>query len=87
MDKERVRAGAAVDVVEQLSLFDMPQRSRWRPEVDNGCRMWACPDCGGRMIGDFWDEGFCPYEYCPYCGARNGKRDYSHRRLQDDDDK
>lgn len=84
MEEERVRAGADVAVVEQTCLF-MPT-SRWKPEIDNGCRMWACPDCGGRMIGNVWDEGFCPYEYCPYCGARNGKRDYSHRRLDDDYD-
>lgn len=86
MDEERVRAGADVAMVEQLCMFDTLPESRWLKRVDNGCRMWECPDCGERMIGNVWDEGFCPYEYCPYCGARNGKRDYSHRRLDDDYD-
>lgn len=52
-----------------------------KKDKDNDCRMWRCPDCGGRMIGNVWDEGFCPYEFCPYCGVRNGKRPYSGRRL------
>ena len=46
---------------EQLSIADVPIPSRWKPEVDTGCRMWACPDCGGR----------------------NGKRERSHKRLED----
>lgn len=70
--------------MEQFCLWLPPKTrtsSRWKKDTENGCRMWRCPDCGGRMIGNVWDEGFCPYEFCPYCGVRNGKRPYSGRRL------
>lgn len=70
--------------MEQFCLWLPPKTrtgSRWKKDVENGCRMWRCPDCGGRMSGNVWDEGFCPYEFCPYCGVWNGKRPYSGRRL------
>lgn len=54
---------------DQLSLF--PQLRYWRAETDNGCRLWACPCCGGRMVGQplHWHQ-FNAYRYCPYCGER-----------------
>ena len=49
----------------------MERRSgRWIAQFDNGCRMWACPECGGRMRGDFYNRDLNPYHYCPYCGIK-----------------
>ena len=52
----------------QMSLF--PEILFWIPEIDNGCRMWKCPVCGRRMIGQplHWHQ-FNNYKFCPYCGT------------------
>ena len=54
---------------EQISLF--PDQRFWIPEIDNDCRMWKCPECGKRMVGQpiGWYQ-FNYYRYCPYCGTR-----------------
>lgn len=73
--------------MDQMSLF--LEARYWIPEEDNGCRMWKCPQCGGRMIGQpmNWDRNFNPYHFCPYCGERlhtkKGKVDEADR---DDND-
>lgn len=56
--------------MEQMSF--LPEVHYWIPEVDNNCRMWKCPLCGGRMVGEpmHWNPDFNPYHFCPYCGAR-----------------
>ena len=53
--------------MEQTSLFE--EILFWIPEVDTGCRMWKCPKCGGRMVGNSmnWESrNFNPYHFCPY---------------------
>jgi predicted RNA-binding Zn-ribbon protein involved in translation (DUF1610 family) len=57
--------------MEQTSLFE--ELLFWIPEVDTGCRMWKCPKCGGRMVGNSmnWESrNFNPYHFCPYCGQK-----------------
>ncbi len=55
--------------MDQMSIF--PETLYWIPEVDNACRMWKCPKCGGRMEGEpmNWNPWFNPYYFCPYCGT------------------
>lgn len=54
---------------DQTSL--LPEIRFWIAEVDNSCRMWKCPECGGRIVGQplHWHQ-FNAYNYCPYCGER-----------------
>lgn len=47
----------------------------WIPELDNSCRMWKCPCCGARSIGDPWDRKRCPYFFCYKCGSMNSDYD------------
>lgn len=56
-------------MVDQLSLFE--EVNYWVAEEDNGCRMWKCPGCTGRMVGPplHWHQ-YNSYNYCPYCGMR-----------------
>lgn len=53
---------------DQYSLF--PEVRYWIAEVDNNCRMWKCPECGKRMVGEplGWYQ-FNNYKFCPYCGT------------------
>ena len=57
----------------ELSFDEITKRvgQNWIPEVDNNCRMWKCPKCSGRMIGEpmHWNPDFNPYHFCPYCGT------------------
>ena len=53
---------------DQYSLF--PEVRYWIAKVDNDCRMWECPECGKRMVGQplGWYQ-FNYYKFCPYCGT------------------
>lgn len=55
--------------MDQMSMF--PEQRFWIPEIDNGSRMWECPECGKRMGGQplHWYQ-FNYYRFCPYCGTR-----------------
>ena len=45
----------------------MQNEGRWQWEIDTGCRIIRCPDCGGGMrFGMYRYEN--PFRFCPYCG-------------------
>jgi len=47
------------------------KKTRWQITIDNGFKMYTCPECECRMIKNNYDYavGLKGFNYCPYCGA------------------
>lgn len=46
----------------QMVLFQ-----EWQYDIDNGGVLARCPQCGKRMVMNYYAT-HNPYQYCPYCG-------------------
>ena len=76
----RMDAAAIQEMIDGILSDEEPVTGKWIPEVDNDCRMWKCPNCGGRMIGhpmNFGSRDYNPYYFCPYCGKHLQEKQYS----------
>lgn len=47
------------------------KKTRWQITIDNGFKMYTCPECECRMIKNHYDYavGTNGFNFCPYCGA------------------
>ena len=44
----------------------------WIPLQLDGRRYWKCPSCGRRVVAFSFGTDACPYDFCPFCFAKNG---------------
>lgn len=58
------------------------KKTRWKITIDNGFKMYTCPECECRMTKNHYDfaVGLKGFNYCPYCGSDMRKEEENDGR-------